>query len=94
MALVQVAVCDICQEVDRETTQFRIGRGDQETVLDLCNEEHAIPLNALLEGRWMFVPVTKPKKSAAKKSASPGRPPGKITVVSMDEIEKLKNGSE
>jgi hypothetical protein len=88
MALVQVAVCDVCQDIDRATTQFRITRGEDEVVLDLCNEEHAVPLNELLAGRFTFRTVG---KRPAKKAASPGRPPAELKVTTMKEIEKLKS---
>jgi hypothetical protein len=90
VALVQVAVCDVCQDIDRETTQFRIAKGEDEVVLDLCNVEHAVPLNDLLAGRYTFRTVVKPAKKAAKKAAAPGRPPAAIKVLTMEEIEALK----
>lgn len=85
---VSITVCEIDQEVGRETKHYTIKSDGAVAEVDLC-QEHAAPLEALLQPkpRRVDAPATmkrKPRKAAATRKRTPTK------VVSFDEIEQLK----
>lgn len=47
MAEIQIVVCDVCGQMDRRTTRYRISKGKSSTHYDLC-EEHAQPVEDII----------------------------------------------
>ncbi|USH45865.1 DNA binding protein [Streptomyces phage VieEnRose] len=88
---IEVTVCNVCQVVDRPTAHYTITRNGAATEVDLCSE-HSAPLDELFPAPAP-TPVkraTPARKAPAKKAAAPRRRGAK--VVSLDEIERMKQG--
>jgi hypothetical protein len=87
---VQVTVCDVCGEVGRETTAYKIqrdGETGRQVTVDLC-ARHAAPLEAFLTKRRE---ATAPEPSASvTRTAARRRRPTTIKATSLEEIEEMK----
>jgi hypothetical protein len=89
---VQVTVCDMDPtEVGKATMHYTITRDGERTEMDLC-KDHAGPIETLLfkldESPAGITPQPV-KKTAAKKTTTPRRR-STAKVVSLEDIEKLK----
>jgi hypothetical protein len=91
---VRVTVCDVCGEVGRETTPYKLQRdGEDKTqvTVDLCSR-HAAPLDALLTKKGQAPteqPVTAPAKAPVRR-----RRPTTIKATSLEEIEAQKKKAD
>lgn len=94
MAQIKVTVCDIDPtELGKPTTHYTITRDGERSELDLC-KNHAGPIESLLDQLYAEQGQTpKPvpaRKTAAKKTSTPRRR-STSKVVSLEEIEAMKN---
>jgi hypothetical protein len=87
---VQVTVCDLDPtEIGKPTMHYTITRDGERSELDLC-QDHAGPIETVLFQSDPSGADIKPvKKAAAKKTTTPRRR-SSAKVVSLEDIEKLK----
>lgn len=86
MVSVSVTVCDVCGEVGRDTSTYRVENKDtrQQGTFDLCSR-HAQPLETLLN---------REAPAAVAPARRAGRKPRALKVTTLDEIEAKKGRSE
>lgn len=75
-----VTVCDVCQEIGKPTTAYRITSEGRAVSTDLCSR-HNGPLEAVLDRTAPGVPE-EPAPRRGRRS--------RLTVTTMDEIEQRK----
>ncbi|WLW38506.1 hypothetical protein [Streptomyces phage Vanseggelen] len=97
MAQIQVTVCDIDPtEIGKATTHYTITRDGERSELDLC-KDHGNPIETLLDQLYAVQssrpqPVAPAKKATAKKTSAPRRRSASSKVVSLADIEAMKQG--
>ncbi|WJN63439.1 hypothetical protein [Streptomyces phage phiScoe56] len=96
MAQIKVTVCDIDPtELGKPTTHYTISRDGERSELDLC-KDHAGPIETLLDQLYVVqdkaikATPTPIRKAAAKKTTSSPRRRGSAKIVSLEEIEAMK----
>lgn len=86
---IQVKVCDVCREVGRSVKLYSVAAGGRHADVDLC-DEHAAPLEALLQSAPVKAAPAPRKKAAASSPRKTTRARRKPEVVSFSDIERMK----